>query len=260
MADPARLAAGCVGLPRPWLVGVDVDGTLAPIVARPELSCLAPSAREALDDLAHCAGVMVAVVSGRPLADLRHRFALPSSVMLLGSHGAEVGNPINCAVASEVGRCAADEQRLLDETLAHLAMISTGLAGSWVEHKPLAAALHVRQSEPAAAAAVLTGLERTLSARHDLTLHRGHMVLEVAVRPSTKATAFGQLCSRLQPATTFFVGDDASDELVFATLRSGDVSIKVGPGDSAADHRLPSPTEVVAWLLETSALLNTAGQ
>jgi trehalose 6-phosphate phosphatase len=238
--DPEWLATECALLPRPWLVGVDVDGTLAPIVSRPELSQLAPDALDSLDHLTRAVGVMVAVVSGRPLTDLRHRFDIPSSVILLGSHGAEVG--------SEVDERTVEEQLLIDSTIEVLESIVARLPGSWIEHKPLAVALHVRQADPVAGEAALDEVVAQFATTDALTLHRGHKVVEVAIRPVSKTTAFQLLRSRLEPATTFFIGDDQSDEHVFASLGRNDVAVKVGRGSTAASHRLTSPTEVVAFL------------
>ncbi len=237
----AALATIVNELSRPWLIGVDVDGTLAPIVARPEDSQLAPDAISALDQLAHRVGVMVAVVSGRPLADLRHKFELPASVMLLGSHGAEVG--------SEVDELTEEEQQHVDATLAVLEAVSRQLPGSWIEYKPLGIALHVRQADPVRSSVALAELEAALRASPGLTVHRGHMVLEVAVRPTSKVAAFGQLRQRLEPTTTVFIGDDHSDERVFESLTATDVAIKVGQGATSAAHRLSSPDDVVAFLL-----------
>jgi len=248
--DPLQLADECIELPRPWLVGVDVDGTLAPIVSRPELSRLEPDAHEALDHLAAAIGVMVAVVSGRPMADLRHRFDLPDSVILLGSHGAEVG--------SEVDKRTDEEERLISTTVAALETFTAKLPGSWIEHKPLAVALHVRQADDSAGEAALAEAVEQFREADDLTLHRGHKVLELAIRPVSKTTAFGQLRRRLEPATTFFIGDDQSDEHVFASLLPSDVSIKVGIGPTMARHRLASPTEVVAFLSSMAAHLTPA--
>ena len=240
--DPTDLAASINTLLRPWLIGVDVDGTLSPIVSRPEDSRLAPNAREALDALAQRVGVMVAVVSGRPLADLREIFALPESVMLLGSHGAEVG--------SDIDRLSDEEQQRIDATITTLEAVSKQLPGSWIEHKPLAVALHVRQSDPVDAAKALAELEPALDASPDLTIHRGHMVLEIAVRPTSKVDAFRRLRNRLEPATTVFIGDDHSDEKVFRSLGDLDRAIKVGPGPTAARHRLAAPDDVVAFLMQ----------
>ena len=58
----------------------------------------------------------------------------------------------------------------------------------------------------------------------------------------------GSFASDLHPATVVFVGDDESDEHVMEHLEPGDVGVKVGGGDTAASHRLPSPFEVVEFL------------
>jgi len=239
--DGADLAAIVDLLPRPWLIGVDVDGTLAPIVARPEDSRLAPQALNALDQLANRPGAMVAVVSGRPLADLRHKFEIPASVMLLGSHGAEIG--------SDVTERTDEEQHDIDAALATLEAVSRRLPGSWIEPKPFAVALHVRQADPVQSSVALAELELALRASPNLTIHRGHMVLEVAVRPTSKVDAFGMLRNRLEPATTVFVGDDHSDEKVFGSLDPTDIGVKVGVGPTVATHRLSAPDDVVAFLL-----------
>lgn len=240
-AEPLALASLVEELPRPWLVGVDVDGTLAPIVVRPEDSRLAPNAATALDGLTHRVGVMVAVVSGRPLSDLRHLFELPASVMLLGSHGAEVG--------AEATARTEQEQRAIDSTLTTLESVSRQLPGSWIEHKPLAVALHVREADPVRSSSALAELETAMRASPDVTVHRGHMVLEVAVRPTSKVDAFGRLRLRLEPATTMYIGDDHSDERVFESLSEPDLAIKVGPGPTVAAHRLAAPADVVRFLL-----------
>ena len=247
--DIGSLVSLCAQLPRPWLVGVDVDGTLAPIVPRPEMSRLAPHALEVLEALIDCVGVSVAVVSGRPLADLRHRFEFPGGAMLLGSHGAEVG--------TEVDRRTDVEQTLMDETEAELEAISACLPGSWIEHKPLAIALHVRQVDDALGEHTLTDLGDTYSTVAGITMHRGHKVMELSIRPSSKVLAFTNLRTRLEPATSFFIGDDSSDEHVFGSLGPRDMSIKVGPGPTGARHRLSDPDAVVALLRGLSESVST---
>ena len=250
--DPIVLAEACANLPRPWLIGVDVDGTLAPIVARPELSALAPGALDALQAMIDRPGVSIAVVSGRPLADLRHRFGLPSSALLLGSHGAEVG--------TEVDHRTDDEQSLLDRTETTLAAACARLPGAWIEHKPLAVALHVRQVDDVAGEQALSDLAAVYGDEPGVTIHRGHKVIELAIRPTSKRSAFATLRARLVPATTFFFGDDSSDERVFDSLGVLDVSVKVGHGQTVARQRLADPAAVVELLGALAASLNTGVQ
>src|SRR4051794_7285968 len=237
--DPMALAHIVNERPRPWLIGVDVDGTLSPIVARPEQARLAEGALEALEDLAGRVGVM-AVVSGRPLAALREQFGIPASVIVNGSHGAEVG--------TEVDHPTDDEQALLASTESTMQAAVEQLPGAWIEHKPLGLAFHVRQAEPDQADVVIARLDSTFRSIPGLTVHHGHKVLEATVRPMTKVAAFDQLRRRLEPITAVFIGDDANDELVFESLDGDDIPIKVGPGPTCAPHVLASPNEVVLFL------------
>ncbi|MEO6124149.1 MAG: trehalose-phosphatase, partial [Ilumatobacteraceae bacterium] len=240
-----------VARPRPWLLGVDVDGTISPIVTRPDEAVLVPGAREALDVLAQRDDVTVAVVSGRPLSDLRGLFGLPDSVSLVGSHGAEDG------AAADL---SADEQNAIDAVLASMERVVEHLAKSWIEFKPVAVALHVRESDPLLGAQALADLGAMFDASLAHTVHRGHMVLEVAVREASKVIAFERLRKRIAPATSVFIGDDQSDDRVFASLGAQDVSVKVGPGPTAASYRLVSPLDVVDVLRALSSLESEPGR
>ena len=247
-----RLAAELAARPRPWLIGVDVDGTLSPIVPRPETARLLPGAAEALHSLATREDVWVVVVSGRPLDDLRNLFEIPKSVMLVGSHGAEFDLSAGLDEAPRP-KTEGERERLATVT-ALLDSAAATLDGGWVEHKPFAVALHYRLADPSAAASVVADLDRVLHEPGDLTVHHGHMVLEVAVRRTSKNGAVRFLRERLHPATVAFVGDDASDEHVMEHLEPGDIGVKVGGGDTSAAHRLPSPDDVVAFLTALAAV------
>ena len=93
-----------------------------------------------------------------------------------------------------------------------------------------------------------------------MTVRRGHLVVEAAVRPATKAQAVEQLRTEFGAATVVYVGDDETDEEVFRALgpprRSPCAS---GPGESAATYRLADPSEVVALLRGISADIVLAG-
>ena len=84
--DPAALAAIAASLARPLLVGLDVDGVLAPIVAHAADAALLPGMLDAVAELA--ARTPVAVVSGRTVEDLG-RFGFPDHVEIFGLHGME---------------------------------------------------------------------------------------------------------------------------------------------------------------------------
>nr|MDQ3383665.1 trehalose-phosphatase [Actinomycetota bacterium] len=86
------------------LIGVDFDGTLAPLVDEPMSARALPGALDLLVELASLPGVSVAVVSGRDLATLDRLTQLVGSVVLVGSHGAESSRTGGAELDEEAGR------------------------------------------------------------------------------------------------------------------------------------------------------------
>ena len=243
-SSPQTVAAVIAAAPRPWLICLDVDGTLAPIAPRPEGAHLVSGARRALTALDDLDDVTVAIVSGRSLDDLEVHFRLPQRLVLVGSHGAETSSSLG-RTESETARLAA-VHTVLDQA-------ATGLPGAWVESKAFGAAFHVRQADPVAAAAVIEHLRELFDRHGDLTVQPGHAVLEVAVRHTSKADAIDRLRVATRAGTVVFVGDDATDEHGFERLAGigpGGIGVKVGAGPTAATWRVVDPVEVVELLIE----------
>jgi hypothetical protein len=76
-------------LRRRTLFAFDFDGTLAPITTDREAAQMRPSTRDLFTRL--CTGRLVAVISGRSLADLERRLADARPTYLVGNHGIEPG-------------------------------------------------------------------------------------------------------------------------------------------------------------------------
>jgi len=72
----------------------------------------------------------------------------------------------------------------------------------------------------------------------------------MAVVQVSKGAAIDTLRGRLGADAVLFVGDDVTDETAFTRLRPGDVGVKVGEGDTAAEYRVGTPEDVTE-LLET---------
>ncbi|KAG2379247.1 hypothetical protein C9374_007386 [Naegleria lovaniensis] len=70
---------------------LDYDGTLTPIVDRPEMAVLSNEAREAINNLSHY--FRIAVVSGRTRTDVQDRVGLPH-LFYAGSHGFDISGPV----------------------------------------------------------------------------------------------------------------------------------------------------------------------
>lgn len=239
--DPVDLAAVAAALPLPVLVGLDVDGVLAPIVDRAPEATLLPGVLVAIGRLAGLDDVAVAVVSGRALNDLG-RFGFPDQVDVFGTHGLERRD----APPVTLG----DSERHRYDRLAELAERAARAAGdgAWVEIKPAGVVLHVREAPPETSAASVAELHRRAEDITGAHVKAGKSVVELLARTTSKATAVTGLRGELGAASVVFVGDDRTDEEVFAALGAGDCSIRVGDGDTAARHRLADPTAVLQFL------------
>lgn len=244
--DPIDLAGHAAALAAPLLVGLDVDGVLAPIVAHADDAALLPGMLDAVSLLATRA--VVAVVSGRSVEDLE-RFGFPDHVEVFGLHGMERSGERTIELAEH-------EQ----ERLAHLHALAAEAAdragdGAWVEVKPASVVLHVREARPehgARSAADLRARAAGVTGAHVLP---GKGVVELLTRATSKALAVAELRAEAASGAVVFVGDDRTDEEVFTMLGDGGCSIRVGPGATAARHRLAGPPEVLRFLTTLTTLI-----
>jgi trehalose 6-phosphate phosphatase len=237
-AVPADLSAALAALARhrPLLVASDYDGVLAPLVGDPSAAVPQPGSAAALARIAAADGVVVALVSGRGVADLQTVSGLTGPYRWVGSHGAEYDGPLTGELA---------ERR--DALAERLAPLVAAVPGARLEVKPASVAVHVREVEDRAAAdALLADADR--AADPSLTKKPGKEVLELAVTSADKGSALLRLRDELGAAAAVYLGDDRTDEDAFRALPAGDLTIKVGEGDTAARHRVPDPAAVVAVL------------
>lgn len=247
------LAAALAGLAarhragEPVLVALDLDGTLAPLRDDPAAVRVPAAAGAALDRLA-AAGVPLALVSGRGLRDLVRVARVPAGTRLVGSHGGEAGamgpdGPVlEPTVLSDVAAAT------LAHLTAHLAAV-VGPGPSRLERKPLSVVVHTR-GVAAEEAGRVAAAARAAGAAAGVDVLAGHDVVELVVVPTTKGAALDRLRTALGVAAgdLLFAGDDVTDERAFAVLDPADVTVRVGPGATAARFRVADPAAVAATL------------
>ena len=83
---PTDLAARLVGTP--FLLLLDIDGTITPIAATPAAAVVSDEVRRAIEELTRASGVHVAIVTGRSVEDAR-RLVGVNGAWYLGNHGLE---------------------------------------------------------------------------------------------------------------------------------------------------------------------------
>jgi len=202
------------------LLAFDFDGTLAPIVARPDEARVAETVSSGLAQLGR--DLPVAIITGRSVADVRRRLGFEPRYVI-GNHGAE--DPTEPA--------AAHGSLALDALRQRIAAHAQGLAaaGVAVEDKQFSIALHYRLAPDAGAAlvcieALLQGIEPALRR------FGGKCVVNVLAEGlPDKGDALAALLARSGAAAAVFVGDDVNDEAVFLRARPPSLTIRIGADD-----------------------------
>ena len=230
LTDALVRAAG-VGV---LLVASDYDGCVSPIVARPE---------DAVPEPAALPDTVVAVVSGRERAVLAELSGLTAPVVLVGSHGSEFESGFAVEVTDEA-------RALLTRLIDELRAIAAEFPGSTVEVKPASTVLHVRNASASDAVAALDRARTGPASWPGVHTTEGKAVLELAVIETSKGHALDTLRAAVGADAVIYLGDDVTDEKAFAHLRpqTGDIGIKVGEGDTAADYRIADTDDVATVL------------
>lgn len=238
---------------RPMMVFLDYDGTLTPIVPRPEDAVLSDAMRARVRALA--ARVPIAVVSGRDRMDVAARVGLPE-LAYVGSHGLDLAGPLGSGIRLER---AAEFLPDVDAAEAALRAGLAGIPGALVERKRLSVAAHYRMVAEAERPRVAAVVEAVRAAHPRLRRERGKAVFEL--RPDVawdKGAAVRWLLERMRPGGAgVYLGDDLTDETAFAALRDDGLGIAVGVTgrETAAAFALRDPDEVGVFLERLAARL-----
>jgi trehalose 6-phosphate phosphatase len=224
------------------VVALDYDGTLAPVVDRPQDAVPAPGAVEVLTALAARVG-RLALVTGRPadvVVELGGLRGVPG-LQVLGQYGAQQW---------EDGRLTGDEP------LPGLAALRAELPalveaeGAHVEDKGLSLVVHTRRApDPTGALERLRPVLAARAERAGLQAHPGRLVVELRPPGHDKGGALRRLCTPA-PSAVLFAGDDLGDLPAFeavAQLRTEGVpGLLVCSGSDEGPAELRRRADVVA--------------
>jgi len=240
---PGKLNPGTIGL------FLDVDGTLLDIAPRPEAVEVKPGL---LDDLAaaeRALGGALALVSGRPIAELDRLFA-PLRVGASGIHGAEMrrwpDGPVATLASGALG----------NEAWRKLSRLLADFPGSYAENKGVSFAVHypIPDTEiPDLRCSLLTLIERIAQPDRHPKLVAGHAVFEIQLPGFDKGRAIERFMTEkpFQGRQPVFVGDDEIDRPGFETaLALGGFAFSVGAVLPGLSDAFSGPDAVRAWLHE----------
>jgi trehalose 6-phosphate phosphatase len=239
---PARQARGARSAFRAWpeiaarlrsaercVLMLDFDGTLVNMRSRPEDVRMPRRVKQILERLVRHPGMIVAIVSGRKVRDLRGLIGV-SGIHYFGVHGAE-GEAGRVTLSKTIRAAAGRAKRGARARMK-------GLTGVWIEDKGIAFAVHYRGARPAVAEAAKAALCEVLAPlRDELYILNGKKVREVLPKEfSGKGVAVADLVNgQTGKVAAVYVGDDCTDEGAFEAL-ADQITVRVGERHGTKAH------------------------
>ena len=238
-------------------VFLDYDGTLTPIVERPENAIISEKMRESVRSLAE--RCPVCVVSGRDRPVVQELMGL-NNLIVAGSHGFDIWSPDHGSIEHEEG--GGDFENLLAKVRARLHEVMDPIDGALVEPKKTSVAAHFRLVSEGERHKVKGVVDEILAAHPDrLKVTPGKMVYEIQPKIDwDKGKAVLYLLEALDlnrdDVIPIYLGDDITDEDAFRALKGRGIGIfvgrardpEVGGRTTAADYVLNTTEEVGRFL------------
>lgn len=224
---------------------LDYDGTLTPIVERPEMAILSDSMRATVRRLSELC--TVAIISGRDLQDVQKLVGV-KELFYAGSHGFDIAGPAGKRIENQQDL---DFLPVLDAAEQTLRERLKPIEGSLVERKKFSIAVHYRRVADSHIADVEAIVDELVGAQPKIKKTYGKKVFDL--QPNIdwhKGKAVHWLLKALEldrpDVVPMFIGDDVTDEDAFKALRDHGIGIVVmdSPRPSAAKYAINDPDEV----------------
>lgn len=235
------------------LLLIDYDGTLTPIVERPELAHLSPEMKECLQGLANNPRLTLGIISGRTIGDLQQRVGI-KDIVYAANHGLEIEGPS----ISFVNPAAKQAIPLLRSLCQDISKAIAGIKGARIDNKELTLSLHYRlvdESQLDELNKIFTEIVKPSLASGQIRITPSKKAYDI--RPAAdwdkgKAVEFiAQKLTGEDKLLMLFLGDDVTDYDGFRTVdMNGGISIFVGEETTKppAQYFLYSPREVYQFL------------
>ncbi len=246
---------------------LDYDGTLTPIVARPEEAQLDAEGLQTLVDLATHPQIRLALISGRSVEQLQGFIdsILPQPILLAGLHGGQVWDAQNNQCLAEPNENLVNlKAQFLQDVYNHILTKYGELPqGITFEEKGYSFALHYRLAEDAVGQDVHQVFQNAFNldatVRNAFRIQAGHSVIEIVPKPFNKGEGV-HFCmdywQRQDPQARFFplfAGDDKTDEVglkAVLALGGAGIAVNVDPQEMLA---LSQQEQEALWVLKDPA-------
>jgi len=224
---------------------LDYDGTLTPIVSRPELAKISKEMRSIVERLSR--KHTVAIVSGRMREDAEDLAGI-ENIFYAGSHGFDILGPQLSMIHPEAEKAIPIVAEVIDKLSKELSSIE----GLIIEKKKFSVAVHYRLVDEGRYLKRIKGVAEKIAREYgSLRLMSGKKVFELLPNIKwDKGEAIRWIMEALKlswkDCSVVYIGDDVTDEYAFRAVRTRGTGILVSEDarSSAADFRLSSPDEV----------------
>lgn len=243
------------------LLLLDYDGTLTPIVKKPELAFLSPQIRDCLQELSSNHSLTLGIISGRALNDLQSKVGI-TSIIYAGNHGLEIEGPDISFINPEAVKAVS----MLHSLAQDISLALADIEGAWIEDKKLTLSLHYRLVNEAQCNRlneIFNEITREYLAYDRIRITSNKKTYDI--RPAVnwdKGKAIEYIVKALFPTNQPFllaIGDDKTDYDSFRAVNTAKgISVFVGDADikAPACYFLRSPGEVYKILLMIQDTLN----
>jgi trehalose-phosphatase len=222
---------------------LDYDGTLTPIVDRPDKAIMAEDMRETLKRLSD--KFTVAIVSGRERSDVENLVGI-KGLFFAGSHGFDISGLGISMIQPEVKSVVPVIKNVIEKVSKELGSIK----GLLIEDKKFSLAVHYRLVEPEYYEKIKGLVEECVDKNDNLRLMSGKKVFEILPDvewDKGKAVRFimEALSLSWQDNSVVYIGDDTTDEDAFRVVRGRGTAVLVSDQEreSPADFQLSCPEE-----------------
>jgi len=245
--DAQQRLAGAIRGGNAVALFLDYDGTLREIERIPTAASPTPPIRNLLDRLRDLRNVDVTIISGRVPQDLEAWLGyLPFG--LIAEHGASIRRA-DQREWDQLDRNVSYAWK--EELLRVLRIYEESTPGSFIEDKRTSLVWHYRQADPEFGEWKAKQLATDLGALTDnqpLQIRHGRKIIEIASTHISKGAAVTRMLDEKAYDLIVCAGDDVTDESMFRLDLSHLISIKVGQGDTQAQHLLRNPAALRAFL------------
>ncbi len=237
------------------LLMFDYDGTLTPIVDKPEMAKLDPQIKTALEIIAKDEVIKVAIISGRDIETVKKLSGITSTdIIFFGLHGGQalIEGKI-CDYSSEANKNEIQEiSKILENKL-------NSYKGIIIENKELSVAVHYRQAEQNAVDEVIKTVNdvfKSYNFHNEFILQLGKKVLEILPAGFTKDKAVNRLITSFADYFPVYFGDDITDISAFKeTIKHNGFGISVGAVSSVPINEI---SQIISFEQLNEFIINTA--